>query len=221
MEPGRRAFLTSLGVTFVGILLARCTPSDLLGTPTPSGEAGDWARLRQAWLSLRDLAQDARDIEKGEATRDRLCREHRAALDRLVERGSLNATVANDIDIAYGGAAYHIWRSNAPITCYLPAEGPQFVTRSNVRLATQSALLEEMAAKSQIEPATVDLARAAIERDMAFLSLSREDQQAIGDRAQREYRERPYPELDAIGLTVPPDCVQAAEVLVELLLGKK
>jgi hypothetical protein len=65
-------------------------------------------------------------------------------------------------------------------------------------------------------------AQASIERDIAFLSLSSDDEQALIETLQ----ESPdgiwaYPTLEALILEIPLDAVAAARVLVDALLGKK
>jgi len=222
MKKPRREFLAGLGATFAGLVLTRCFPTCYAPVPTPYTGSGDWKRLYEVWNSLDLLARDAKTVEKGEQTRDRLVKEHRAALDQLVSSGILDANVADDLQVAFGGAAYHVWRSNSPITCYAPRQGPDYQTESNVGLASQAKLLTEMAEKSQIDANTVELARTGIARDLALLSLSQEDQRAIRDRVmQAAGQNGPFPDISALGLEVPADCTEAARVLVELLLGQK
>jgi hypothetical protein len=122
---------------------------------------------------------------------------HQEALQKLVEFGDLEPAVAEEIEVAFGQAIAHIQRNMA--TCYiaLPAE---YYPRAD--LLSQEALLEEMAAQSDIDPATVEQARAALARDIEWL-------------AQFEAGQVP----GALEEIEPdPHAIEAARILVELLL---
>lgn len=229
MTMNRREFMRRVGVTAAALLATRCLPTPtptcyavVPATPTPAGGEGAWDRLRQPWVDLDLLARDAPDLERGEATRARLVAEHRAALDALVQAGELDPAVADELQLAFEGAAYHVWRSNAPITCYLPAPGPDYHTESNVDLAQQAEALEAMAAQSNLDPATVAQAQAAIERDIAFLSMPADEQQALIDAVMQAAGDSyDYPALAELDLDIPPESLAAARILVELLSGQR
>jgi hypothetical protein len=192
-------------------------------TPTPSPPAvklSDWDRLRTSWHNLDQLARDAPDLKRGEKTRERLVADHRKALDNLVKAGAFDSAIADEMQAAFEGAAYHVWRANAPITCYESV--PYYQVEGSSDLVRQADLLAEMAEKSAIDEATVAQAQTAIERDVAFLAMSAEDQQALVEvvvRAAGEGGEVPtFAELD---MGIPPESVEAARILVELLLERK
>jgi len=219
MQQNRREFMQTLGVALAAAMLSGCKSFNF---PWSGGDKDDWDRLRDAWAGLDELARDAKDYEKGDKTRGKLVSDHLAALDGLVRSGELDASTAGDIHLAFESAAGHVWRANAPITCYVPAPYPQYRVMGASDLAQQSEILAEMAARSDMDPATVAQAQASIERDIAFLSLSSDDEQALIEALQQS----PdgiwaYPTLEALNLEIPPDAVAAARVLVDALLGKK
>jgi len=224
MKSTRREFMAAIGVALGSLLAARCgrTSCYIPAEPTPAVSMGeDWDALRQPWQDLDLLARDAQDLEKGEQTLGRLIADHRAALDTLVRSGELDPAVADDMQLAFTSAAQHVWRLNAPITCYIPAPYPDYHVASSSDLAQQAELLGEMAARSDIDPATVEQARAAIERDIAFLSMSGDEQQALIDAVVQAVGEGgDYPSLAELDLDAPPESVEAARALVALLLGQ-
>ncbi len=214
MKCNRREFLEGLGIVLASVVLSRCKP------PTP--KQGDWARVRNAWYSLDQLAQDAKDLERGQKTLDRLIAEHLAALDSLVQAGQVTAAEADDIHVAFQAAARHVWRANAPMTCYVPAPYPQYRIMGASDLAQQADILADMAARSAIDPATVAQALGSIQRDMAVLLLTDEDEKALIETLRRTVGESgPFPTLEELQLTVSPEAVGAAALLVDILLGKK
>jgi hypothetical protein len=127
--------------------------------------------------------------------------------------------VAQEMQAAFEGAAYHVWRANAPITCYEPILPPDYQIQGSSDLARQAKLLAEMAEQSTIEQATVAQAQAAIERDIAFLAMATDDQrvltQAVRDAAGDTWD---FPNLIELDMDVHPQSVEAASILVELLL---
>jgi hypothetical protein len=142
---------------------------------------------------------------------------HADALDALVTHGELDAAVAEEIGVAFEQAVAHVQRKMA--TCYI-AVPPEFVPRENLvqqaamleEMAVESdiapdtvaaAMLEEMAVESDIAPDTVAQAQAALERDVAWL-------------AQFDAGQVPGT-LDEV--EVSTESVEAAHILVELLLG--
>ena len=194
------------------------------GTPTVpvvDWDSPEWAHLRELWYSFDKLAKDAADQERGHEALERLTSEHQAALDALVETGQLDAAVADEMQVAFAEAAWHVWRFNAPITCYVPAPYPDYEFESKHSLMKQAELLEEMAKRSSIDEATVAQARAAIERDIAYMMLTEEARKAIREEAMQAGDQEDWPKLEQLELEIPDECRQAAEILVQLLLGKK
>ncbi len=172
-------------------------------------------RLRTCWFGLDVLAQRAVDLEQGDWTLKSLVAEHRAALDDLVSVSELQEAVAAQVQIAFEEAAYHVWRSNAPITCYKPAM-IDFTPTSSDDLVRQAELLAE---NGDLDPNTIALAQTAIARDMAFLGMSPEEIQALYDEiVQAHAAGTPYPTFEEIELDISPEAAQAARFLVELLL---
>lgn len=224
MSPNRREFMHTLGTVLASVLFGRCRlmRSTLTPRTPPRRDEGPWDRVRGAWYDLELLALDAHDYDKGEQTRVRLLADHRAALDALVDRGEIDPDVADDLHLAFEGACHHVWRANAPITCYVPSIGPEYRIESSSDLARQADLLAEMADRSDIDEATVERARAAIERDIAFLALAPEDQRALIDAVMEAAEGRmDYPRLSELDLEVPPSSLEAARILVEVLLGER
>ena len=219
MQQNRREFMQTLGVALGAAVLSGCTSIKL---PWSGGDKDDWDRLRGAWAGLDQLATDAQDMEKGEKTRNKLIADHLAALDGLVKSGQLEAATADDIHLAFQAAAQHVWRAHAPITCYKPAPYPQYRVMSASDLAEQSEILAEMASRSGINASTVAQAQASIERDLAYLSLSSEDEQAlIATLQQSPEGIWAFGTLESLNLRVPPEATAAARVLIDALLGKK
>ena len=199
MTLTRRYFIRSVGIAVASLMMARCIPSGGKDD-SPRG------RLRHCWLRLDWLAQQAMgDYEQGEQARDELFAKHRAALDDLVAAGELDAAVADQMQVAFAEAAFHVWRSNAPITCYegLPVE---YVARDD--LIQQAELLREAA--SDLDPAVVEEVQAAIARDIAFLEA------AAGPEAGFELIEQ----FEAGEIEASPEAIEAARFLVDLLLGE-
>ncbi|MDH7490673.1 MAG: hypothetical protein QHH80_14360 [Anaerolineae bacterium] len=214
MKCSRREFLEGLGIVLASVVLSGCKP--------PAQKKDDWDRVRDAWYGLDQLAQDAKDMERGQKTLDRLIADHLAALDSLVQSGQVSAAQADDIHVAFQAAARHVWRANAPMTCYVPAPYPQYRIMGASDLAQQADILAEMAARSAIDPATVAQARASIQRDMAVLLLSDDDEKALIEALRQTVGEGgSYPSLEELQLTVSPEAVGAAALLVDILLGKK
>ncbi len=205
MSPTRRDFIRFTGVLLAGVLLRSCgeppTVTCYTAVPVPPSPAPPdsqlWASLRECWLALGDSRLQV--FEEDSFSQDLRTR-HAQVLDELVASQELEREVADEIGVAFEQAINHIKRQLA--TCYiaLPSE---FAPRQD--LVTQATALEEMAAKGSIDTATVDLARAALERDIAWLEAFQAGQ-VPGS-------------LETIE-TDPAD-IQAAQILVELLLGKK
>jgi hypothetical protein len=76
-----------------------------------------------------------------------------------------------------------------------------------------------MADRSDIDPATVSQARAGIERDIAFLSLSSDERNALYDSLiQAANQGAAIPPFDQLDLEITPEAAEAARYLVDLLL---
>ena len=149
---------------------------------------------------------------------DELVDDHRTTLDDLVTLGELEAGVADQVQAAFRAAAYHVWRSNAPITCYEPMV-IDYTPTSADQLVQQAGILAAVAESSDLDPDTVERARAAIERDIAFLTLSQAEIQTMYEElieaAGDTYN---FPSLDQVMLDISPEATEATRFLVELLL---
>jgi hypothetical protein len=154
-------------------------------------------QLRACWL---DLTNPKLKVPQDRAFVKDLSQRHADALKALVDGKELDVAVAAEIGVAFEQAVAHTRRQLA--TCY-EAISSEFAPRED--LMTQAAALTEMAQRSSIDPSTVARARAALERDMAWLS-------------QFQAGQKPG-ELSYIQVT--PTEAEAARILVELLLGKK
>lgn len=191
-------------------------------TAVPGREARD--RLWRCWVGFDELAystnsgqnqgKDGSDNPLGES----LSADHRQALDELVTAGQIEAPVADLVQEAYDAAIYHVWRSNAPITCYEPAM-VDYAPVSAGQLVRQSDLLVEMAGMAQLFPNTVASAQKAIERDLAFEALTNEEVQALYQKLTEEHNQdqAPIPSFDEAPLDITPEVQKAAQFLVDLL----
>ncbi|MGD1992908.1 MAG: hypothetical protein PVI59_06920 [Anaerolineae bacterium] len=214
MTPSRRQFIKSVGVALGSLALARCMAPGA-GDDSPRGRVRDcWSRL--SWLE--EQAQDWDHPERGEEALDQLRADHRAALDDLVAAGALDAGVATEVQAAFEEAAYHVWRANAPITCYEPVEPPDYVPAGAAQLARQAEILVEMAEAGSVAPEILAQAQAAIERDVAFLSLTYDERTALYEEVRAEGS--PYPTFNELDLEIPPEAAEAARFLIDLLVGK-
>jgi len=199
MTLTRRDFIRSVGIAVASLVMAGCIPSGG-EDDSPRG------RLRSCWLRLDWLARQARgDYERGEQARDELVAEHRAALDDLVAAGEVDAAVADQVQVAFDEAAFHAWRSNAPMTCYmaLPVE---YGGRDD--LLQQAELLRKAA--SGLDPAVVEEVQAAIARDIALFEA------AAGPEAGAKLIEQ----FETGEIKASPEAVEAARILVDLLLRR-
>jgi hypothetical protein len=204
MRSTRRDFIKSVGIAIASLVMARCTP---FGGEDDSPRG----RLRTCWLRLDWLAQKTKETpperyEEGEQARDKLVAEHRAALDDLVAAGEVDAAVADQMQVAFDEAAFHAWRNNAPMTCYieLPIE---YGARDD--LIRQGELLREAA--SDLDPAVVEEVQAAIARDIAFFEA------AAGPEAGAKLLEQ----FEADEIEASPEAVEAAHFLVAVLLEER
>ena len=246
MKTNRREFMQGVGLVLASLLSTRCSPRTtcyepiqptptaptpmptcytVVPTPSPQpsvGQSKEWDSLRQPWHDLDRLAQDAPNLERGEKTRERLVADHQRALDKLVAAGDLDPIVAEEMQAAFEGAAYHIWRANAPMTCYESVPFPDYQVESSSDLARQADMLAEMAEQSAIDEATVTQVQAAIERDVAFLAMATDDQRALLEQVhEADNGTHDFPRLAELDMDVPSESVEAARILVELLLERE
>jgi hypothetical protein len=170
----------------------------LTNTPSSSSPPSahpEWATLRECWQDLDNpKLQSYEDTDFSRGLRQR----HTDALDALVGDGELEEGVAEEMAAAFEEAIAHIQRQMA--TCYI-ALPPEFGPRED--LVQQTAILEEMVDAGDIEPDTVAKVQQALERDIAWL-------------AQFHAGETPGELSD---IDVDPESVEAARILVQLLLG--
>ena len=216
MPLTRRTFIRGLGLALGSLALARCAPGPT-PSPRPAGSAAR-DRLRDTWLSLDKLAeQTQKDMDRGSATRDRLSADHQAALDELVAAGALAGPVAADLQAAFDEATYHVWRANAPITCYEPVIVDYTPARAQ-DLVQQAELLAELAGGGDLPPDALAAAQAAIGRDVAWLALADEEEQALYQRLiEASQTGTPVPSFDQLALDIPPEAAEAARFMVKLL----
>jgi hypothetical protein len=221
MSLTRRDFMKSFGFFLASMVLSGCVSHrDKADTPRD--------RLRICWQRLDWLAEQTQQaskakqgedaLKRGEDARSQLVADHRQALDELVEAGDLDKAVAAQVQVAFGAAAYHVWRSNAPITCYEPVM-VDYAPVTSAQLGQQAAILAQ---GKDLDPNTVAQMQAAIARDIAFLALTNTDRQALYTRLIQASQEgQAIPQFDQLELEVSPDAAQAAQFLVELLWNQE
>jgi hypothetical protein len=246
MPVPRRNFMKLLGISLGSLLLARCqrtgTPLEpsievMCYEPTVARNPGDTPTpktaslrelLRLCWMRFGDLAEKTRDAweegtgeDDGSRLAQQLNREHRRILDDLTAAGEITAPVSDLIQEAYEAAVFHVWRSNAPMTCY-EAVMVDYAPASADNLVRQSEALSEIAAGSAVAPETLAKARTALEHDLAFYALTDEEVQALYDQLLNEFRDsgEPIPSFEALALTLTPDVKRAAQFLVDVLMGQ-
>ncbi|MBI4731411.1 MAG: twin-arginine translocation signal domain-containing protein [Chloroflexi bacterium] len=232
MSISRRDFMKLVGVSVASLALTRCIPpigvtcyAPLPPSPYPTDlplSARD--RLRRCWLSFGELAQaTVEESNQGISENtfgQELVAEHRLALDELVTSGALTASVADLVQEAYGAAVYHIWRSNAPMTCYEPMI-VDYAPVSAAILVQQSDVLGEIADESTIDPETLTKAQAALEHDMAFYALTDEEVSALYERLVTEWQsQQAVPAFEDLELEITPDAQAAAQFIINLLTGQ-
>jgi hypothetical protein len=213
MSLKRREFIKSVGIGFASLILTQCTRFTIDNDPIKDD-------LRECWLKLPWLAEQTRaDMEQGEEDRMRLLMDHRAALNRLIGRGEITDPVADQLQVAFEEAAFHVWRLNSGMTCYMPMPGPDYTPTSSDQLATQAKILLELAESSNLDLDTVEQAQAAIQRDIAFLNLPEGDLEALyGELMAAAGETRNYPDFDDLELEAPAEAIAAANLLIEVLL---
>lgn len=211
MSLTRRRFIKSVGVTLASLIVTRtltaCT-SQSSGSDSQQQEHFAWDQLRQCWFelsALKDVSLGS-DWKRIQVQVDEQEAAHQAALAELVEAGELDKAVADQVELAFAEAVYHIERSMA--TCYIAIP---FEHDVRADLLQQTDALHQAADELDLDPAVVGQAQAAIARDVAFFEAVK-----IGE-VERQQVEQQFManELDA-----SPEAVEAARLLVELLLGK-
>lgn len=214
MSLTRGDFMKLLGVTMASLLLTRCRA---LVQEAPSARE----RLRNLWLRFGELADKTRGGRNGENDLGQgMISDHRAVLDELVKGDEIRAPVADLVQESYEAAVYHVWRSNAPITCYLPSF-VDYAPASAAVLLKQSEMLEEVAAQGSVDPQTLAKAQAALEHDMAFYALSDQEVQALYDRLIKESGAgQRIPTFEALQLDVSADAREAARFILDLLAAR-
>jgi hypothetical protein len=220
VTPTHREFIKNVGIAMASLAMARCVRSRG-GGGSAERECGSAREcLRQCWLRLDWLAaQIQEDYERGAQARDGLITQHRADLDDLVAAGELDAAVAEYVQAAYAEAVGHVWLVSGDTLCYEAV--PLYTPDSADRLMQQAKLLAGLAESGDFDSDAVARAQAAIERDIAFLSLSPEETQALYDEliaaAGDSYE---FPSFDELDLDIPPEAAAAARFLADLLLGE-
>jgi hypothetical protein len=218
MTPTRREFIQHVGIAIASLVAANaaCMPF--------SSDEDDAPRdhLRSCWHRFDWLARQAQgDYERGDRARKELAAEHRAALDELVDTGELEAAVADELEAAFDAAADHVLWSNAPITCYKPAM-PDYKPAGAGQLVQQAEILGDLADDATVDQEVVAKVQAAIERDIAFLSLSDEEWQALYEELKKAAGDTyDFPDFDDLELEITPEAAEAARFLVELLLAQE
>ena len=232
MSISRRDFIKLVGVSVASLTLTRCrflpvtcyAPLPPSQTPTelPLTAKG---RLRRGWLSFGELAQETiEESDQGNSDNtfgQQLSTEHRLALDELVAAGELTPSVFDLIQEAYDAAVYHIWRSNAPMTCYA-ATLVNYAPVSAGILVQQSEILNEIANESAIDPETLAKARTALEHDMAFYALTEGEVNSLYERlvSERQNQGQAILAFDDLDLEITPDAKAAVQFIISLLTSK-
>ena len=201
--------------------ITKSTTSEKVRTPssaspkklTPSDS--ELKPLRLCWLDLSTLERDIieatskarqekRDSwwEMQEVVKKERATKHQAILDTLVGEGKLDKLVAEQIQVAFEEALYHIARSMA--TCYMGLPNEYYV-RSD--LLKQAEVLSEIS--GGLDPATVAQARAAIAQDMTYFEMI-----ANSNGNKRSLWES----YNAGNLKAGQIALEAARLLTELLL---
>ena len=110
----RRQFIKQFGITLASLITARCAP---MPTPTPtatptltptvtptptaappgSGDASLRGRLRDYWMQLDWITQQAQESYGQGTARDKFIADHRIILDELVTADELDADVAEQV----------------------------------------------------------------------------------------------------------------------------
>jgi hypothetical protein len=121
-----------------------------------------WLALRGCWAELESGKE--RSLSDAPLTAD-LPQRHADALGKLVADGELEAAVAEKVEAAFGQMLEHIEGLRSMCYIAMPLES---MPRGD--MMGQIAALEEMAGRSDIDPATVAQVRASLERNIAWLA---------------------------------------------------
>lgn len=231
MSLSRRDFMKLVGVSVASLALTRCRflpatcYAPLPPSPYPTEPVSARDRLRRDWLSFGDLAQATID-EANQGVTDntlgqQLVTEHRAALDELIVTAELTPSVADLVQEAYDAAVYHVWRSNAPMTCYEPMMVNYAPVSAGI-LVQQAEVLDESAGQGAIDPETLAKARAALEHDMAYYALTEAELDTLYARIVEEWQTQGLttPSFEDLELEISPDAKIAAQFIISLLTGK-
>jgi hypothetical protein len=206
----RREFIRQIGILLSSLTVTYCTP-------LPRQDDSAHARLRKCWLDLKEVETKFQtDYRGGQEASDRLRIDHRAALDKLVEAGELDASSAEHVQLIFDEAVYHIERSMS--TCYESIPMPDYLPAARGQLMRQTDLLAEMTAEGDLDPQTVAQAQAALERDTAFLNLSEADRKALYDDLAAGTT---YPRFEELDLEITPPAAKATQFLVKVLLREQ
>lgn len=231
MTFSRRDFMKMVGISVASLALTRCRtiPATCYAPlpPSPTTEPVTTARdrLRRCWLSFGDLAQATLD-ESNQGTSEnlfgqQLSADHRQALDDLLSEGEITPVVADLVQEAFDAAVYHVWRSNAPITCYEPMIVDYAPVSASV-LVQQAEILQELAEKGTVDQVLLSKAEAALEHDMAYYALTDEELSSLYERmvAEWERQGQAVPSFENMDLVITPDARAAAQFIISLLTRK-
>jgi len=228
MSLSRRSFMKMVGISVSSLFLMQCrllSPTCYAPMPpSPTPPASARGRLRACWTRFDELAQAAIEESSKEGYDNvfgkQLLDEHLASLEPLISSGEITKAVADLVQEAYEAAVFHVWRSNVPITCYEPVMVDYAPASANV-LVKQVEALEQVAGAGNVDPATVELARAALEHDMAFYALSSEEVDRLYERliAEWQSQQQAPPTFENVDFEVTPDAEAAARFIVELLIA--
>ncbi len=228
MSLSRRDFMKVVGISVASLALTRCIPigvtcyAPLPPSPYPTEPVSARDRLRRCWLSFGELAQATIQEANQGITENTfgqsLVAEHRAALDELVAEEVLTESVAGLIQEAFDAAVYHVWRSNAPMTCYEPMIVDYAPVSASI-LVQQADALEQVASQDEIDPTTLDKARAALEHDLAFYTMTEDEVASLYDRIITEWQTQGQntPSFEELDLEITPDAQAAAQFIIDLL----
>ena len=229
MSINRRDFVKLVGVSLASLVLAGCRlplPASCYAPIVPTDYPFNArSRLRRCWMSFDLLAGETIDEASQGGTENSLGQllnnEHRQALDELVTAGDLTPAVADLVQEAYAAAVYHVWRLNAPITCYEPSFVDYAPASAGV-LVQQSKILSEIAGAGTIDRETLAKARIALEHDMAYYSLTDAQVASLYERLVVEWQSQMQntPAFENLNLEITPDAQTAAQFIISLLVGQ-
>ncbi len=228
MSLGRRHFIRSVGASLGSLIVSgaisgcRDKSKEESSTTTSSQSRAQWQALRQCWLDL-DTLREGNMMLSPIGVPPEFNAKHRAALDALIAANELAEPVAEQMQVAFEEAGFHIVRSRA--TCYM-----SFPFEMDVRedLVKRTKVLSETSAL--IDPMTLAQARTAIIQDMAFFETMRNHrikQQWTAGISTPETQEVARKEITTIRenyragkLEASQEAIMAAMSLTELLMGK-